>query len=167
MHCTPCFADRVVLSANSGRKYPKNAAKTHDFGILCAAGVPPVWGIFCYAYLTLRFNALLSYRLCAAIRWPLTRVQPYKEYSVRRTPMGAAAQCTPCKNVIAKPVRTLTSQSGLPPLHRGITDSHVASLLGMTGFFFPGYCGGSSVSIRAVFRRLRSIAPAAAASPDR
>ena len=144
MHCTPCFADRVVLSANSGRKYPKNAAKTHGFGILCAAGVPPVWGIFCHAYLTLRFNALLSYRLCAAIRWLLTRAQPYKEYSVRRTPMGAAAQCTPCKNVIAKPVRTLTSQSGLPSLHRGIADSHVASLLGMTGFFSPVIVGGGA-----------------------
>ena len=61
-------ADCVVLSATSGRKYPKNAAKTHGFGILAR-----VWGI-------LRGNpsapqiertkslALLSYRPCVYLR---------------------------------------------------------------------------------------------------
>ena len=42
LHCIPCHADRGALSANSGRKYPKNAVKTHGFEILCAAGACPM-----------------------------------------------------------------------------------------------------------------------------
>ena len=43
LHCIPCHADRGALSANSGRKCPKNAVKTHGFEILCAAGLPSAW----------------------------------------------------------------------------------------------------------------------------
>ena len=74
-HCTPCFVSGGALSANSGRKYPKNAAKTHGFGILCAAGVPLMWKIFCHANQMPGFNAVLSHRLCACSRWPLTRAR--------------------------------------------------------------------------------------------
>ena len=75
LHCIPCHADRGVLSANSGRKYPKNAVKTHGFEILSAPGIYPMWKPSCPAYQTLKFTAVLSYRLCAAIRWPLTRAR--------------------------------------------------------------------------------------------
>ena len=40
---TSCFAPGVVLSANSGRKCPKSAVKTHGFEILSAPGMHPVW----------------------------------------------------------------------------------------------------------------------------
>ena len=43
LHCIPCHADRGALSANSGRKCPKNAVKTHGFEILCAAGLSSAW----------------------------------------------------------------------------------------------------------------------------
>ncbi len=74
-HYTPCrvHASGGVLSANGGRKYPKSAVKTHGFKILCAAGVPSIWKIFCHANQALKFTAVLSYRLCICSRWPLTR----------------------------------------------------------------------------------------------
>ena len=42
--------------------------------------MPPVWEISCHAYETLGFTALLSYRLYAAIRWPLTRTRAALSY---------------------------------------------------------------------------------------
>ena len=44
--------------------------ETHGFGILCAAGVPLMWEIFCQANQMPGFNAVLSHRLCAYSRWP-------------------------------------------------------------------------------------------------
>ena len=71
-HLLSC-ASGGVLSANSGRKYPKNAAQTHGFGILSAPGMRPMRELSCPAHQTLSFTAVLSHRPCAAIRWPLTR----------------------------------------------------------------------------------------------
>lgn len=69
-HYTPCrvHASGGVLSANGGRKYPKSAVKPHGFKILCAAGVPSIWKIFCHANQALKFTAVLSYRFCAYLR---------------------------------------------------------------------------------------------------
>ena len=75
VHRIPCHASGGVLSANSGRKYPKNAVKTHGFEILCAAGVPSVWKAFCHANEVRKVIALPSYRLCVYSRWPLTRAR--------------------------------------------------------------------------------------------
>ena len=64
-----------VLSANSGRKYPKNAAKTKVLGSFSR------WKCCPHRYtLTPRTGickicTLLSHGLCAAIRWPLTRAR--------------------------------------------------------------------------------------------
>ena len=71
----PVIASGGALSANSGRKYPKNAAKTNGFGILCAPGMHSVWKTSYHAHRTRRFTAVLSRRLCATIRWPLTRAR--------------------------------------------------------------------------------------------
>ena len=71
----PVIASGGALSANSGRKYPKNAAKTNGFGILCAPGMHSVWKTTYHAHRTRRFTAVLSRRLCATIRWPLTRAR--------------------------------------------------------------------------------------------
>ena len=64
----PDNADRVVLSATSGRKYPKNAAKTHGFGFLARA-----WYILCRNSSAPRIErtksrAVLSYRPCVYLR---------------------------------------------------------------------------------------------------
>ena len=71
----PVIASGGALSANSGRKCPKNAAKTNGFGILCAPGMHSVWKTSYHAHRTRRFTAVLSRRLCATIRWPLTRAR--------------------------------------------------------------------------------------------
>ena len=73
-HSLLCVSDGV-LSASSGRKYPKNAVKTHGFEILCAAEVPSVWKVFCHANGVRKVIALLSYRLSVYSRWPLTRTR--------------------------------------------------------------------------------------------
>ena len=73
-HGTPGFVSDGVLSANSGRKYPKNAAKTKVLESFPRLECRP-WKPFCHANRALRCNALLSHGPCGTIRWPLTRAR--------------------------------------------------------------------------------------------
>ena len=72
-HLLSCVSDGV-LSANSGRKYPKNAVKTKVLKSFRAWRASHA-DTFHPAYQVLKSTAVLSYRPCAAIRWPLTRTR--------------------------------------------------------------------------------------------
>ena len=74
-HCTPCHTSDGVLSANSGRKYLKNAAKTKVLKSFARLECSPCGNIFTARTKTLKPTVLLSYRLCATIRWPLAQAR--------------------------------------------------------------------------------------------
>ena len=63
----PFFADREALSFSSERKYPKNAAKTHGFGILCAYR-REIIGKFPLAQSDIANQTVLSHGRCVYIR---------------------------------------------------------------------------------------------------
>ena len=109
----PANASGGVLSASSGRKYPKNAAKTHGFGILSAAEVPTVpapfrhanWSVrnSCRAFASsLRLHPRRALRLCwpgetGKTSAPTVRrregTPPYKLFRRGRRPDGPHRAC--------------------------------------------------------------------------
>ena len=93
----PCFADRGALSANSGRKYPKNAVKTKVLKSFRAWSMSHA-DAFRPANQVLKSTAVLSHRLCAAIRWPLTPARAALSYQgcPLRLPRRQRTCRTPC-----------------------------------------------------------------------
>ena len=114
----------VALSATSGRKYPKNAVKTKVLESFRA------WNMFrpevlCPAYQTLSFKALLSYRLCAVIRWPLTRTRATLAYQgcPLRLPCRRENRCPPCHASVGATLAVARPTALLVALRRvGLSD---------------------------------------------
>ena len=123
----PANASGGVLPASSGRKYPKNAAKTHGSGILSAAEAPTVSASFCPAnwfvqnlcrpfVSSLRPHPRRTLRLC----WPgetgktsastvrrREGTPPYKNIACRR--VGWTGSSTPAE-IWAMPMRSASTK---------------------------------------------------------